>query len=111
MRNVIVGSNSSHIIDNSTSKEKQTSSESIALVAEELDTLLRKISSQSLSGETLSKAEVSVAAVREIKDNKNLRTRVLGAVKQGGIEALKQCLQHPASVFFISALQEFIESH
>ena len=77
--------------------------------AEELDALLVKVAGEPIEGELPSKAEVGSKAVRVLKKDKALKTKIISAIKVGSVEALKQLLQHPAATFFIAALDEWLK--
>ncbi|NJN13674.1 MAG: hypothetical protein HC815_39610 [Richelia sp. RM1_1_1] len=78
--------------------------------AAEIQQLLNQLSQTYPTTTTTEKMEVATTAIQHIENNSNLRQRVLNALKTGGIQALGQMLNHPASTFVIAALEDWQKS-
>ena len=75
--------------------------------AEEIQELLEQLSKTYPTTTTTEKMTVATTAIQQIENNSKLRQRVLSALKTGGIQALGQMLNHPASTFVIAALEDW----
>lgn len=49
--------------------------------------------------------EIATKAVEEIEKNPALKQRVIGALKAGGTEALKELVDHPAVNILLAVLE------
>ncbi|MGF1675561.1 MAG: hypothetical protein ACFCUV_18030 [Rivularia sp. (in: cyanobacteria)] len=78
--------------------------------AAEIQKLLNQLSQTYPTTTTTEKMAVATTAIQHIENNSNLRQRVLSALKTGGIQALGQMLNHPASTFVIAALDDWQKS-
>jgi MoxR-like ATPase len=83
--------------------EKQDLSEA----ASEIQSLLERLSESYPSSTTAEKMVIATQAIDYIENNSTLLKRVLSAIKAGGIEALGQALNHPASSFLIAAFEDW----
>ncbi len=99
----VVGINEGDFIVN---PQQKTLSEAAA----EIQQLLNQLSQTYPTTTTTEKMTVATTAIQQIENNSNLRQRVLSALKTGGIQALGQMLDHPASTFVIAALDDWQKS-
>ncbi len=84
--------------------------QNLSEAAAEIQQLLNQLSQTYPTNTTSEKMEVATTAIQRIENNSNLRQRVLNALKTGGIQALGQMLNHPASTFVIAALDDWQKS-
>jgi uncharacterized protein YjbI with pentapeptide repeats len=93
-------------INNSASEKKQT----LAEAAAEIQQLLNQLS---IINPTSTKAEelaVVAQAVEKIESNPILKARVIGALKSGATEALKELVNHPLTYILFSALEGWLDN-
>ncbi|MBF2016057.1 MAG: hypothetical protein IGS23_12800 [Rivularia sp. T60_A2020_040] len=84
--------------------------QTLSQAAAEIQQVLNQLSQTYPTTTTTEKMEVATTAIQHIENNSNLRQRVLSALKTGGIQALGQMLNHPASTFIIAALEDWQKS-
>jgi len=53
---------------------------------------------------------LAAEAMKTIENNQTLSKRVFNALKVGGISTLKEMIKHPAAVFVINALEDFLKT-
>ncbi len=99
----VVGNNEGDFIVN---PQQQTLSEAAA----EIQQLLNQLSQTYPTTTTTEKMTVATTAIQQIENNSKLRQRVLSALKAGGIQSLGKMLDHPASTFVITALEDWQKS-
>jgi uncharacterized protein YjbI with pentapeptide repeats len=80
---------------------------SLADTAKDIQALLDQLSQNNPADSTSAKLEIANLAVQRIQNDSSLGQRVLSAVNAGSISALEQLLNHPASSFFISMLEDW----
>lgn len=93
----IVGSN----ITNNTTEQKQN----LAEAAAEIQQLLTQLEKTNPTTTSAQKMAVVAQVVDEIEKNPTLKARVVGALRSGGTEALKEALDHPFVNIFIAAVE------
>ncbi len=80
---------------------------SLADAAKEIQSLLNHLS-QTYPIDTMpAKVTLATEAIRRIDNNPSLSKRIMSALKAGSTSALAQFLNHPASSFVISALEDW----
>jgi hypothetical protein len=80
-------------------------------VAVELRALIDKLETSECSSDTTAgKMKIAVGVIEQVDQNLPLTKRVLSAIKAGGVQALEQALNHPASSFIIGALEDWKNS-
>ncbi len=79
-------------------------------IAAEIQQLLEQLSQTYPTTTTIEKMSVATTAIQHIEKNSNLRQRVINALKTGGIQALEQMLNHPVSIFMITALDDWYKN-
>ncbi|MEB3356957.1 MAG: hypothetical protein VKK04_09540 [Synechococcales bacterium] len=75
--------------------------------AREIQSLLEQLSESYPSSTTTEKMVIATQAIDCIENNPTLLKRLLSAIRAGGIEALGQALNHPASSFLIAAFEDW----
>ncbi|OKH31742.1 hypothetical protein NIES2101_41310 [Calothrix sp. HK-06] len=96
--------NAEHIggnITNYTTEQKQN----LAQAAAEIQQLLTQLEQTNPTTTSAQKMAVVAQAVDQIEKNPTLKARVVGALKSGGAEALKEALDHPLVNVFIAAVE------
>jgi hypothetical protein len=88
-------------ITNYTTEEKQN----LAQAAAEIQQLLTQLEQTNPTITSAQKMAVVAQAVDEIEKNPTLKARVVGALKSGGTEALKEALDHPLVNVFVAAVE------
>jgi hypothetical protein len=77
----------------------------------ELGTLIDKLEKSGYSSDTTAgKMNIAKGVIEQVDQNPSLTKRVLSAIKAGGVQALAQALNHPASSFIIAALEDWQNS-
>ncbi|MBE9033209.1 hypothetical protein IQ266_26080 [filamentous cyanobacterium LEGE 11480] len=103
------GSINNSVIGSSMSQIHHSSADSqfVNAVAGDIDKLLETTACM-LHYTQANNYEVATAAIASLNtDNYHgLRKKLIGALKAGTLDALKQFLNHPAAAFFITAFQE-----
>jgi Effector-associated domain 1 len=88
-------------ITNYATEQKQN----LAQIAAEIQQLLTQLEQTNPTMTSAQKMAVVAQAVEEIEKNPTLKARVVGALKSGGAEALKEALDHPLVNVFIAATE------
>lgn len=88
-------------ITNYTPEQKQN----LAQAAAEIQQLLNQLGETYPTNTPLEKQIVVTEALKEIESNPTLKARVIGALKAGGTEALKELLDHPVVNVLLAALE------
>ncbi len=83
--------------------EKQSLIEAIAEIQSLLEQLEESYSTNTATGKRMLANEV----IQRIENNPSLTTRILSALKVGGVKAFEQFLSHPAASFVIGALEDW----
>lgn len=89
---------------NNNSANQQIIEDAIKEIKIMLDRLEKDRSS---SNTTADKMRVAAELIDEIDRNPSIMSKILSAIKVGGIKALEQALNHPAPSFVIGALEEW----
>jgi uncharacterized protein YjbI with pentapeptide repeats len=77
----------------------------LAAAAQDIQSLLNQLSQTYPSTTITEQATLATKAVEEIEKNPPLKARVVGALKAGGVEALKELIDHPAVAIVLAALE------
>lgn len=101
----IVQGNQISIQHNYTSEQKQT----LAQAAAEIQQLLNQLSQTNPTTTNKEKIAVVSKAVDQIENNLTLKARVINALKVGGIEALKEAINHPLVNILMATLEGWQE--
>lgn len=88
-------------ITNYTPEQRQN----LAEAAADIQQLLNQLGQAYPTNTPLEKQIVVTEVLKEIERNPTLKARVIGALKAGGTEALKELLDHPAVNVLLAALE------
>jgi hypothetical protein len=88
-------------ITNYTTEQKQN----LAQAAAEIQQLLTQLEQTNPTTTSAQRMAVVAQAVDEIEKNPTLKARIVGALKSGGTEALKEALDHPLVNVFVAAVE------
>jgi hypothetical protein len=83
------------------SERRQTLTEA----AQEIQQLLNQLSETYPSTTSTEKMAIATKAVEAIEQNPALKQRVIGALKAGGTEALKELVDHPAVNILLATVE------
>jgi Leucine-rich repeat (LRR) protein/GTPase SAR1 family protein len=84
-------------------------SQNLTQAAADIKTLLNQFSEEYNPNTPTGQSKISTAAIEQIQQNPTLKDRVVKAIKEGGAEALKEAIDHPAVTVFIAAFKGFAE--
>lgn len=79
--------------------------QNLAEAAAEIQQLLRQLEETYPTTTPREKQIVVAEAIERIKSNPTLKARVVGALKAGGTEALKELVDHPLINILVAALE------
>lgn len=84
------------------------SQQDISSVATEIQVILEKLDKQKHPITDIEKLATVALAVEEIKKNPTLETRVINALKAGGIQTFKEAVKHPLVNILIATIQGWL---
>ncbi|MBO3461229.1 pentapeptide repeat-containing protein [Aetokthonos hydrillicola Thurmond2011] len=84
--------------------------QNLAEAAAEIQQLLQQLEQTNPTTTTSEKMTVVAKAVDEIEKNPTLKARVIGALKSGGKEALKEAIDHPLVNILIASIEGWQEA-
>jgi hypothetical protein len=93
-------------ITNYTSEQRQN----LVEAAKEIEALLQHLQQTYPTTTTSEKMTVVARAVDEIEKNPTLKTRVIGALKAGGTETLKELVDHPLVNILLASIEGWQEA-
>lgn len=93
-------------INNYTPQQKQN----LAEAAAEIQQLLQQLEQTNPTTSTSEKMTVVAKAVDEIEKNPTLKARIIGALKSGGTEALKEAIDHPLVNILMASIEGWQEA-
>ena len=79
----------------------------LAEAAAEIQQLLEQLEKTYDTNTYSGKGQVADEIIKTIENNPGLKTRIISALKVGGIKAFEQLLSHPAASFVIGALEDW----
>ena len=79
----------------------------LAEAAAEIQDLLKQLDKSYDTSSYSGKVQVADVIVKSIENNPDLKTRIISALKVGGVKAFEQLLSHPAASFVIGALEDW----
>ena len=88
-------------INNLTPQQRQN----LAQAAAEIQQLLKQLEQSYPTNTPLEKQVVVTEALKQIESNPTLKARVMGALKAGGTEALKELVDHPLINILLATLE------
>ncbi|MEG4804055.1 pentapeptide repeat-containing protein [Microcoleus sp. ARI1-B5] len=92
-------------INNYTQEQQQN----LVEAAKEIQELLQQLEQSYPTNTPLEKQMVVTEALKQIESNEPLKARVIGALKAGGTEALKELVDHPLVNILLAALEGWQE--
>jgi uncharacterized protein YjbI with pentapeptide repeats len=93
-------------INNYTPQQRQN----LAEAAAEIQQLLQQLEQTNPTTSTSEKMKVVAKAVDEIEKNPTLKARIIGALKSGGTEALKEAVDHPLVNILMASIEGWQEA-
>ncbi|NEP30235.1 MULTISPECIES: pentapeptide repeat-containing protein [unclassified Moorena] len=78
--------------------------------AAEIQQLLEQLSQSNPTSTEIEKLTVVARAAEEIKNNPTLKAKVINALKSGGVEALKEAIDHPLVNILMAMIEGWIEA-
>ncbi|MBD2778670.1 COR domain-containing protein [Iningainema tapete] len=84
-----------------------SSNQNLAEAAAQIQELLTQLEQSYPSNTTTGKMAIATEAIKHIESDPTIKSRILSALKSGGIQALAQLLNHPAASFVIGALEDW----
>ncbi|NET82057.1 MAG: hypothetical protein F6J94_08930 [Moorea sp. SIO1F2] len=84
--------------------------QNLADAAAEIQALLQQLEQSYPTSTTLEKQVVVTEALKCIENNPSLKARVIGALKVGGIEAIKELVDNPLINIFLAAVDGWQEA-
>lgn len=88
----------------------QEQQQNLVEAAKEIQELLQQLEQSYPTNTPLEKQMVVTEALKKIESNEPLKARVIGALKAGGTEALKELVDHPLVNILLAALEGWQES-
>ena len=85
------------------------SQQNLAAAAKEIKDILQQLEQTYPTTTLVQQATVAQEAINQIENNPTLKQRVLGALKQGGIEAFTSAIDHPLVNILRAALEGWQE--
>lgn len=83
--------------------EQRNLAEAAAEIQQLLEQLDKSYPSDTMSG----RMQIATEAISQIENDSDLMTRILSALKAGGVSAFEQFLNHPAASFVMGALEDW----
>ena len=103
--NFISGSGDSFAGDKNTTNIYN--SQDLTQAAAEIKALLEELEKTYPTNNTTGKMAIATEAIQRIDNDPKLTSRILSAIKAGGVSALDSLLDHPAASFVIGALEDW----
>ncbi|MDY7004296.1 MAG: hypothetical protein SWX82_10170 [Cyanobacteriota bacterium] len=94
-------------IEDSANESQQ---QNLAQAAKDIQELLAQLDETYPSDTTMDRMKIATEVITQIDNNKTKAERILSAIKSGGVAAVEQLLNHPASSFVITALEDWQKS-
>ena len=82
----------------------------LAQAAKDIQELLEQLDETYPSDTTMNRMKIATEVITQIDNNPTKSERILSAIKSGGVAAVEQLLNHPASSFIIAALEDWQKS-
>jgi hypothetical protein len=82
-----------------------TQQQNLVQAAAEIQQLLKQLEATNPTTTEIEKLTLVAKAAEEIKQNPNLKARVMGAIKAGGTEAFKEAVDHPLVNILVATIQ------
>ncbi|NET25841.1 hypothetical protein [Okeania sp. SIO1I7] len=79
----------------------------LAEAAKDIQEILEKLDETYQSDTTAGRMKIATEVITQIDNNPTKAQRIFNAIKAGGVAAVEQLLNHPASSFIIGALEDW----
>jgi uncharacterized protein YjbI with pentapeptide repeats len=99
-----------HQIGGNITNYNQEQKQNLAQAAAEIQQLLQQLEQTNPTTTTSEKMTVVAKAIDEIEKNPTLKARVIGALKSGGKEALKEAVDHPLVNILMASIEGWQEA-
>ncbi|NJR76463.1 MAG: hypothetical protein HC773_28670 [Scytonema sp. CRU_2_7] len=103
----VQGNNNQQTMTNHATSEEN---HSLAQTAQEIQQLLQRLERTYPTKTSSEKMMVVVKAVDEIENNPSFKARVVGVLKAGGSEALKELINHPLVNIMMASIEGWQEA-
>ncbi|NEP88557.1 MAG: pentapeptide repeat-containing protein [Okeania sp. SIO2C2] len=88
----------------------ESQEQNLAQAAKDIQELLEQLDETYPSDTTAGKMKIATEVITQIDNNSTKAERIFSAIKAGGVSAVEQLLNHPASSFVIAALEDWQKS-
>ena len=88
----------------------ESQEQNLAQAAKDIQELLAQLDETYPSDTTMDRMKIATEVITQIDNNSTKAERILSAIKSGGVAAVEQLLNHPASSFVIAALEDWQKS-
>ncbi|MGK7919030.1 MAG: pentapeptide repeat-containing protein [Trichodesmium sp.] len=85
----------------------ESQEQNLAQAAKDIQELLEQLDETYPSDTTTGKMKIATEVITQIDNNSTKAERIFSAIKAGGVSAVEQLLNHPASSFVIAALEDW----
>ena len=85
----------------------ESQEQNLAQAAKDIQELLEQLDETYPSDTTAGKMKIATEVITQIDNNSTKAQRIFSAIKAGGVSAVEQLLNHPASSFVIAALEDW----
>ncbi|NES63814.1 MAG: pentapeptide repeat-containing protein [Okeania sp. SIO2D1] len=85
----------------------ESQEQNLAQAAKDIQELLAQLDETYPSDTTMDRMKIATEVITQIDNNPTKAQRILSAIKSGGVAAVEQLLNHPASSFVIAALEDW----
>ncbi|MGD1705059.1 pentapeptide repeat-containing protein [Dapis sp. BLCC M229] len=85
----------------------ESQEQNLAQAAKDIQELLEQLDETYPSDTTAGKMKIATEVITQIDNNSTKAERIFSAIKAGGVSAVEQLLNHPASSFVIAALEDW----
>ncbi|NET44700.1 hypothetical protein [Okeania sp. SIO2B3] len=81
--------------------------QNLAEAAKDIQEILEQLDETYQSDTTAGRMKIATEVITQIDNNPTKAERIFNAIKAGGVAAVEQLLNHPASSFIIGALEDW----
>ncbi|NEQ39183.1 MAG: hypothetical protein F6K40_24195 [Okeania sp. SIO3I5] len=85
----------------------ESQQQNLAEAAKDIQELLEQLDETYPSNTTAGKMKIAAEVITQIDNHPTKAKRIFSAIKAGGVAAVEQLLNHPASSFIIGALEDW----
>ncbi|NES03112.1 MAG: hypothetical protein F6K22_09760 [Okeania sp. SIO2F4] len=102
-----VGINIGKIEKSKFTQINESQEQNLAEAAKDIQELLEQLDKTYSSDTTAGRMKIATEVITQIDNNSTKTKRILSAIRAGGVAAVEQLLNHPASSFVIGALVDW----